>query len=251
MVKFLLSKKMEWPSASTLAIIIVVVILCILIARYFFYGKATVPLPSYKSGFTVTQEGFVLPTGTSSSYGSPSGGFGSEKIDGPQNCLGQNATASTILDMFSSNNSDDFIEMKRLLNKLCCFKKDLSSANHLVDATRKQPYITDHDVEPIAEVTARCFAKTISPRDLEISFDIWTGRGNSLLERMAASTSMSSADLTKAQSIFNLFIRDVRNDAQAECLQKEPLIAGKPGPRDPHAYSNPKEEDFGKYDGFY
>jgi hypothetical protein len=242
---------MEWPSASTLAIIIVVVILCILIARYFFYGKATVPLPSYKSGFTVTQEGFVLPTGTSSSYGSPSGGFGSEKIDGPQNCLGQNATASTILDMFSSNNSDDFIEMKRLLNKLCCFKKDLSSAKHLVDATRKQPYITDHDVEPIAEVTARCFAKTISPRDLEISFDIWTGRGNSLLERMAASSSMSSADLTKAQSIFNLFIRDVRNDAQAECLQKEPLIAGKPGPRDPHAYSNPKEEDFGKYDGFY
>lgn len=248
MVKFLLSKKMEWPSASTLAIIIVVVILCLFIARYFFYGKATVPLPSYKSGFTVTQEGFVLPTGTGSSH---KGGFGSEMIDGPQNCLGQNATASTILDMFPSNNSDDFIEMKRLLNKLCCFKKDLSSANHVVDATRKQPYITDHDVEPIAEVTARCFAKTISPRDLEISFDIWTGRGNALLESMAASSAMTSADLTKAQSIFNLFIRDVRNDAQTECLQKDLLIAGKPGPRDPHAYSNPNEEDFGKYDGFY
>ena len=248
MVKVLLSKKMEWPSASTLAIIIVVVILCLFIARYFFYGKSTVPLPSYKSGFTVTQEGFVVPTGTGPSH---KGGFGSEKIEGGQDCLAQNPTASTILDMFPSNNSDDFIEMKRLLNKLCCFKKDLSSANHVVDATRKQPYITDHDVEPIAEVTARCFAKTISPRDLEISFDIWTGRGNALIESLAASCSMTSADLTKAQSIFNLFIRDVRNDAQSECLQKDLLIAGKPGPRDPHAYSNPNEEDYGKYDGFY
>jgi hypothetical protein len=236
---------MEWPSASTLAIIIVSVILCLFIARYFFYGKATVPLPSYKSGFTVTKEGFLLPT-------EAGGIIDSEKVEGPQNCLNLSAPATTILGMIpSTEHSDDTVELKRLLNKLSCFKKDLSSPNHLVDATLKQPYITDHDVEPIAEVTARCFAKTISPRDLEISFDIWTGRGNALLESIAAACGMSSADLTKAQSVFNLFIRDIRNDAQESCLQKEPLISGKPGPRDPHPYSNPNEKDFGKYDGFY
>jgi len=233
-----------WPSASTMAGILVVVILGLFIARYFFYGFSTVPLPSYKSGFTVTNEGFTLPT-------EKGGIINSEPIAGAQRCLNQNATATTLLSMFEKNNSDDYMEFNRLLNKLCCFKKDLSSSNHLVDATLKQPYITQHDVEPIAEVTARCFAKTISPRDLEISFDIWTGRGNSLIESIAAANGMPSADLTKAQSVFNLFIRDIRNDAQENCLQKEPLIAGKPGPRDPHAYSNPSEEDYGKYDGFY
>lgn len=236
---------MEWPNASTLAGIIVLVLLCLMVARYFFYGRATVPLPSYKSGFTVTNEGFVLPN-------SCGGIVDSEQIDGPPSCIGKNPTATTLMDMFPvSNNSDELVEFKRLLNKLSCFKKDLSSPNKVVDATLKQPYITDHDVEPIAEVTARCFAKTISPRDLEISFDVWTGRGNALIESIAASCSMSSADLTKAQSVFNLFIRDIRNDAQEQCLQKEPLIAGKPGPRDPHPYSNPSEEDYGKYDGFY
>ena len=233
-----------WPSASTMAGVVVVVILGLFIARYFYFGSSTVPLPSYKSGFTVTKEGFVLPT--------EAGGIvDSEPVEGTQVCLQQNPTATTLLGMFKEDNSDDYIEFKRLLNKLCCFKKDLSSPNHVVNATLKQPYITNHDVEPIAEVTARCFANTISPRDLEISFDIWTGRGNSLIESIAAASSMTSSDLTKAQSVFNLFIRDVRNDAQESCLQKEPLIAGKPGPRDPHAYSKPSEEDYGKYDGFY
>jgi len=241
---------MEWPNASTAALIIIIVLLCLFTARYFFYGSSTVPLPSYKSGFTVTNEGFVIPTGVTPKK---EGLEDYEQIEKAPNCLNKNPTATSLLDMFpaSSHNSDDYSELKHLLNKLSCFKVDIVSPKHVVNLTRKQPYLTSHDIEPIAEVTSRCFAKTISPRDLEISFDTWTARGNLLIEKIAATCNLSSADLTKTQSVFNLFIRDVRSNAQTECFQKEPLIAGKPGPRDPHPYSNPTDVEFGTYTGFY
>jgi hypothetical protein len=238
---------MEWPSASTFAIIVIIILLSLYAARYFYYGKSTVPVPSYKSGFTVTKEGFTIPTGTSKE-----GLVDYLTVDKAQNCLVKNPTASSILDMFpKSENSDDHYELTQLLNKLACFKKDISAPTHVVASTLKQPYLTAHDIEPIAETTARCFAKTISPRDLDISFDTWTERGNLLIERLGTGSSLSSYQVNSAQSVFNLFIRDIRNEATVECFAKEAILNGKPGPRDPHPYENPNENELGPYNGYY
>lgn len=238
---------MEWPNASTFAIIVITVLLVIYAARYFYYGKSTVPLPSYKSGFTVTKEGFMIPAGTQKE-----GLVDYLTVDKAPNCLVNNPAASSILDMFpKSENSDDYYELTQLLNKLACFKKDMSSPNHVIAATMKQPYLTAHDIEPIAETTARCFSKTLSPRDLDISFDTWTERGNLLIERVGAASSLSSSQVNSALSVFNLFIREIRNESSVECFAKEPILNGKPGPRDPHPYENPNKNELGPYNGYY
>jgi hypothetical protein len=138
-----------------------------------------------------------------------------------------------------------------LVGKLSCFKKDLLSPSHIVDATRKQEFVTAHDIEPIAETTGRCFAKTISPRDLQLSFDKWTARGEDLVARCCTSFGLRSKDYDRAQALFQALVRDVVDIARGSCLSGEPSIAGKPGPRDPHPYADPSLAEFGEYKGYY
>ena len=97
---------------------------------------------------------------------------------GVPECLRSSSAASQLYSMVSDpskgeEGSADFKEFALLLSQLCCFKKDLLGVAGVVEATRYQEFNTQLDLEPIAETTARCFAKTIPPRDLEIAFDKW------------------------------------------------------------------------------
>jgi len=248
-------------SASTLALILLITLIAVGSAYMYYRGRLTVPLPSYKSGFT-GKEGFLGSTFkyiTMPWYGgvATSEGFGGAAVGtGEPDCLRTSSEAAALYAMFTDASSADLTcdklrELKQLLGKLACFKKDLVSPSYIVDSTRSQKYVTSQDIEPVAETTARCFSKTISPRDLEISFDKWNMRGMQLVKSLAASFKLCSADVDKAEGLFNALMRDVKDIARGTCLQGEPRMGGKPGPRDAHPYEPPTATELGKFTGYY
>lgn len=145
----------------------------------------------------------------------------------------------------------DFQELTLLLSQLSCFKKDLMGVAKQVEATRYQPFATQIDMEPIAETTARCFAKTIPPRDLELAFDKWSKRGMVLITRLCTAMNVSEADVSQAETLFRAFIADIHDVATTNCLTGTPTIMAQPqpSPRDAKAFDpgSSGREYFGYY----
>lgn len=228
-------------SAGTMAIIILVVVGGVIIGYTFYTGY--LPQPSFKTGFEdCKKEGF---------FG------GVARGSGVPDCLRSSAEGAELVAMFqgagedNDYNAENAKELTQIVSKLSCFKKDLISPSHIVEATRYQQFVTMHDIEPIAETTGRCFAKTISSRDLEIAFDKWQDRGEKLIRMLCADNNFTSANCDKAIKLFEYVVRDVKDIARGSCLQGEAIIAGKPGPRDAHPFENPDLENFGEYKGYY
>jgi hypothetical protein len=229
---------------QAVGLILVIVALILFFSYQFYAGRPTVPPPSYKSGFqNMQKEGF---------FG------GVAKGSGVPDCSRTSAEASELIAIFMGltptsdfDAQDNLREFNILVGKLACFKKDLVSPSYIIDATKKQQYVSSHDIEPIAETTGRCFAKTISPRDLELAFDKWTVRGTELLRRLCSTYRVSDADVQKASALFDALVRDVKDVARGACLQGEPMIAAKPGPRDAHPYEKPGLTQLGEYNGYY
>jgi len=248
---------------STMAIVIIVVFFALWTAYTWYYGGVTVPLPSYKTGFVGSQEGFL--GGRFTQNGKPivekqesiSGFFGGvSKGAGVPDCLRSSSEGARLLGLFEGREDScvangDLTELKELVGKLLCFKKDLVSPSYTVNATRLQRYVTSHDVEPIAETTGRCFAKTLGPRDLGLAFDKWTSRGEFLIQKLCTAYKLAPKEVDTAQELFRFVIRDVRDIANGTCLEGEPKIAGKPGPRDAHPYQSSAYDVIGTYDGYY
>jgi len=273
-------------SPSTLAIVLIVIGIALYVAYQFYYGRATVPSPSYFSGFE-DASGAAQPPASGATQGKKEGflgnaiaalprqpesapltqtdrntqrveGFGgAARGAGSPDCLRSSLEGSELVALFQGRESgfeegsDDLRELTQIVSKLSCFKKDLVSPSYIVEATRYQQFVTMHDIEPIAETTGRCFAKTISPRDLEIAFEKWSQRGELLIRRLCTAYRLASSEVTKAQTLFRAVLRDVQDIARGSCLQGEPRIAGKPGPRDAHPYEAPGLENLGEYSGYY
>jgi hypothetical protein len=163
---------------------------------------------------------------------------GVAKGAGIPDCLRTSSEAAQLHSMFAAKSdgteegSADFREFTTLLSTLACFKKDLMGTAVQVEATRYQPFLTQIDMEPIAETTARCFAKTIPPRDLELAFDKWSKRGHFLITRLCTSAELSESDFEKADKLFKFLITDIYDIAKDKCLTGTPTIAAEPGPRD-------------------
>lgn len=204
-------------------------------------------------GFRKEKEGFrnSVTAGSAEGFGGIAHGAGSPS------CLRSSAEGAQLIDMFAgkkprfAEGPDALSELTVLVGKLSCFKKDLVSPSYIVNATRMQPYSTTHDIEPVAETTARCFAKTISPRDLGISLDKWASRGEALVKKLCTSYSLKQGEVEQAQKLFRAVVRDVSDIARSSCLAGEPSIAGKPGPRDAHPYEKPSAVEYGTYTGYY
>jgi hypothetical protein len=181
-------------------------------------------------------------------------GFGGAPMEtGVPDCLRTSSEAAKIAGIFQNAgyDNDNYRELIELLGKLACFKKDLLSPSNIIEATRRQPFSTSHDMEPLAETTGRCYTKTISPRDLELSFDKWNSRGKVLINRLSSICRIKSAEQEEAKKLFEVLIRDVKDIARGSCLQGVPVIGGKPGPRDAHPYEDPSLQELGEYKGYY
>jgi hypothetical protein len=176
---------------------------------------------------------------------------------GVPDCLTNSQEASDLYLLFSSKNStteegpDDFRELELILSKTNCLKKDLMGPSGIVEATRYQPYSTAHDIEPVAETAARCLAKTIPPRDLDIILDKWTRRGKEIVRRLCTSYKLSDTEVNKANVYFKGVIEDISDIAKSRCLKGEVEIAGTKGPREINPYEPPGLTELKPYDGYY
>ena len=176
---------------------------------------------------------------------------------GVPDCLTNSQESSDLYLLYSSKNNtteegpDDFRELALLLSKTNCLKKDLLSPSGIVEATRYQPYSTAHDIEPVAETAARCMAKTIPPRDLDIILDKWNRRGKELVRRLCTSYKLSDTEVKKADFLFKAVITDISDIAKAQCLKGDVEIAGTKGPRDVSPYEPPELSELKEYNGYY
>ena len=146
--------------------------------------------------------------------------------------------------------SDDFREFAQLLGKLACLKKDLLSPSGIVEATRYPDYSTTSDLEPVQETTARCLAKTIPRRDLDLAFDKWNKRGTELLLHLCTAANLSEKEAKEAEDIFAKLWTDVYDVSQTQCLSTAATatIAGQQQVRDP--VPNSDVDDMAPYKGF-
>ena len=185
-------------------------------------------------------------------------GFGAPVVGaGQPDCLRESNEAAAIIGAFQDRvgsveeGNPDLDELKVLLGKLCCMKRDLVAVNGTVNATLYQPFMTAHDIEPVAETTGRCFAKTIPERDLSLSFDKWKTRGRFLISRLCSASDMTPTEKGKMDSLFNQVLVDVYDIAQQRCLAGTPSIDAKATPRDVGAFSPPALDDLREYTGYY
>lgn len=176
---------------------------------------------------------------------------------GMPDCLRTSAEAAELYGMFANRQSTteegspDLDELRLLLSKLSCFKKDLTGVAGVVEATRYQAYATSMDIEPIAETTARCFAKTIPARDLDISLDKWSKRGQVLVNRLCTSFNLTEKQSEEAERLLDYVVRDVSDIAKSVCLSGQPMVGGSPTPRQPGGYEAPALQELGPYEGYY
>lgn len=176
---------------------------------------------------------------------------------GEPNCLRTSSEAAQLYSIFADRVSSteegpaDFQELRLLLSKLACFKKDLIGTAGVVEATRYQPYATSMDIEPLGETTARCFAKTIPARDLDISLDKWAKRGKELVRRLCTSMNLTEMEASRADTLFDALVRDVSDVARSVCLSGQPTINGATAPRQAGGYEPPEIADLGPYKGYY
>ena len=196
-----------------------------------------------KAGFKNQVEGF---------YAGPAVGAGAP------NCLHSSKDAAELYELLSSKRitteegPDDLREMKLILSKISCFKRDITGVAGVVEATRYQPFSTSHDLEAVAETTARCFARTIPQRDLTLSLEKWGSRGTFLLKRLCTSENLSDSEETEALRLFGDAMADITEIALGKCCNSDVgIIAGQPQPRMVGGFEPPAITSLRQYTGYY
>jgi hypothetical protein len=179
---------------------------------------------------------------------------------GTPDCLRSSADAAKAYDLLSKKSAgsteegpDDLREMKLILSKIACFKRDLTGSAGVVEATRYQPFSTSHDLEPIAETTARCFAKTIPQRDLQLALDKWGSRGTFLVKRLCTSEQLTESEEKEVLEAFGRAMGDINDIALGACCNKvgAAKIAGENQPRMIGGYEPPTQLGLRDYNGYY
>jgi len=225
------------PTLGVAAVAIAVIIS----VMWYFWGNKTMPKTS----------GFSDASGHEGFFGGVAVG------SGDPDCLRSSSEAAQLYSTFRSRTSttsegpEDLSELRLLLSKMACFKKDLLGTAQQIEATRYQAYATSMDIEPIAETTARCFAKTIPKRDLDIILEKWSTRAQTLIVRLCTSMTFSEAEHRQAESLLNALVKDISDVARSVCLAGTPTIGGKPVGRELSGLESASLQEQGTYKGYY
>lgn len=171
-------------------------------------------------------------------------------------CGQESAEARALVEVFSIRNSSteegepDFNELKQILSKLCCMKHDLMSTSQVVQNMMYLSYSNTHDRENPADTVARCFTKSIPPRDLDITFATWKERAMVLISRLCTSYKLSSSDSDNAMQLFMGVWNDVFSIAKNAC-SPPPKAPEYESPRDPRGHTPESVDELGPYTGHY
>lgn len=150
-------------------------------------------------------------------------------------------------DPLSDTDADDR-EFELLLQKLACFKQDLTSTQSTPDKTRALPYETAHDRIPIADLTAMCLIKNVSKRDMEIVLTTWRERGLALLRRLCTEGNLTEAESATSEQLFSSLFDSVSQTAQSTCIGQAPALHS---PGDSAPYEPEHLRNRGSYDVKY
>lgn len=219
-------------------------------------------------GYTWWKSAYTTPTISNFQSGSEelpkprvkvSEGFAQPARGGGQpDCMATSKDCAALYEMLSlranttEEGSDDLREVQVLLSKISCMKRDLLGNAKVVQATRYQPFSTSHDIEPVAEVVASCFSRTIPQRDLSIIFDKWGSRGTFLIKRLCTSLNMADAEEKEALRLFGDAMADIVDIAMGECCNSgKVVIGGVEGPRVVGGYTPPTTQALGEYKGYF
>ncbi len=188
----------------------------------------------------------------------PYEGFaGPAKGAGVPDCMNASKDAAALYALLNrasttEEGSDDLRELQVILSKISCFKRDLTAAAGVVQATRYQKFATAHDLEPVAETTARCFARTIPQRDLSLSLDKWGSRGTFLIKRLCTSEKLTEVEEDEALQLFGDAMADITDIASGVCCNSgQAIIAGQPQPRMVGGIEPPGNVNLKPYKGYY
>lgn len=225
-----------------------VTLLTVSVGAAWWAGSSTQPLID---GFKVTGPN-VNRTRTHEGFAGPAKGAGAP------DCMNTSKDCAELYEMLSSKKPvteegpDDLRELKLILSKISCFKKDLMGNAKVVQATIYQPFSTSHDLEAVAETTARCFSKTIPQRDLMLALDKWGSRGTFLIKRICTSYSLSDGEEEKALQLFGQAMADISDVALGECCSSsEAVIGGVPQKRMVGGFTPPSLNALRTYEGYY
>ena len=171
-------------------------------------------------------------------------------------CGQESVEARAVLEIFYNKQSSteeggpDMKEFKQILSKLCCMKHDLMSTSQSVQSMLYIPYNNSHDRENPADTVARCFTKSIPPRDLDITFGTWKQRGLVLLNKLCTSYNLSPAETDAATQNFTGAWIDVFSIAKNACLApaEGPINES---PRDVKGLTSESVNELGPYNGYY
>ena len=185
-------------------------------------------------------------------------GFYGGAITGSSNlsCGRMSSEAEKLYAMFykksvkdSEEGGDDMRELKMLLSKLCCFKQDLMAPQQTITAVKELGFVTQQDIQPIGDLTGRCFSKTIPERDLSLQIIKWRDAGKVLIHRLCTEGNLSESQVKVAERLFGTVINDVENVARLQCLGSLPKQAE--GRFDPQPVTTKDVDSLRKYDGLY
>lgn len=173
-------------------------------------------------------------------------------------CGRMSSEASALYAMFADRNLDvgeegkaDLKDLKNLLSKLCCFKQDLMAPQHLIAAVKELGFSTHQDIQPVGDLTARCFTKTVPERDLSIQFQKWRDSGLDLIRRLCTAGNFSEGEVQQAEQLFLKAWRDVQDVALTMCMSTAGQGMNKVGRHDVAPHTPEDLEELRPYDGYY
>jgi hypothetical protein len=135
-------------------------------------------------------------------------------------------------------------ELKVILQKALCIDADLAGAGMGPYSTYQLPYMTSHDVEPVANFVNRCLRNAVRSRDIEMVIGTLEQRGYTLLSILCG----KPQELSDAQGMLkNILARAGRNISDY-CLKEKASLDTPAGVRDPGYYEPPALKELRPYE---
>jgi hypothetical protein len=169
-------------------------------------------------------------------------------------CGRMSSEAEALIGMFegrplgTGEGEQDLHDLKAVLSKMLCMKQDLMAPQQTITAAKELGFATHMDIQPVADLTARCFSKTIPERDLSIQFGKWQEFGHDMIRRLCTAAELSEVERENAEKLFNAAWRDAMDVSLIQCLKT--ATDHKHSPHDAQPNTPEEVEDLRAYDGY-
>jgi hypothetical protein len=145
-----------------------------------------------------------------------------------------------------SPKSDALLELQQLDAKLAAFKRDLTSPDKTIDASKLVDYNTYQDIRPLADWTSQCFSKNVPERDITLQMERWFLSGKRTLADLNAAAGFAAE---KNVDRLEAAIEDVKAVALKECVAvAHKDIQGLQGAHDPESWGSAETETSALFD---